>query len=229
MRQLLPDPVDPIDPVVVYGDQPEARGRPAVRVNMIASVDGATTVAGLSGGLGGPADTRVFSVLRSLADAVLVAAGTARAEAYGPSPILIAVVSRSCVLDWQAPFFTAASVRPIVVTVADAPADNRDRAAEVADVVIAGEHSVDMRRALDALGERAVGSVLVEGGPSLNGQLAAAGLVDELCLSLAPALVGGDSKRILSGPVLDVPARFELRSVCEEDGYLFLRYRSSTS
>jgi riboflavin biosynthesis pyrimidine reductase len=228
VRQLLPDLVDPIDPVVVYSDLPEARGRPAVRLNMITSVDGATTVAGVSGGLGGPADKRVFSVLRSLADAVLVAAGTARAEAYGPSPVLIAVVSRSCMLDWQAPFFTAASVRPIVVTVADAPSDNRDRAAEVADVVIAGEHSVDMRRAIDALGERGARSVLAEGGPSLNGQLAAAGLLDELCLSVSPGLVGGDSKRILSGPALDVPARCELRSVCEEDGYLFLRYRSAS-
>ena len=228
MRQLLPDLVDPVDPVVVYGDLPEARGRPAVRLNMIASVDGATAVAGVSGGLGGPADKRVFSVLRSLADAVLVAAGTARAEAYGPSPLLIAVVSRSCVLDWQAPFFTAASVRPIVVTVADAPADNRARAAEVADVVIAGEGSVDMRRAVDALGERGARSVLAEGGPTLNGQLAAAGLLDELCLSLSPRLVGGTSKRILSGPALDVPVWCELRSVCEEDGYLFLRYRSSS-
>jgi riboflavin biosynthesis pyrimidine reductase len=226
VRQLLPELVDPVDPVAVYSDLPEARGRPAVRLNMIASVDGATTVAGVSGGLGGPADQRVFAVLRSLADAVLVAAGTARAEGYGPSPLLIAVVSRSCVLDWQAPFFTAAPVRPVVVTVADAPADNRARAAEVADVVIAGAESVDMRRAVDALGERNARSVLAEGGPSLNGQLAAAGLLDELCLSLSPALVGGDSKRILSGPELAVPARCELRSVCEEDGYLFLRYRS---
>lgn len=228
MRQLLPDLVDPIDPVVVYGDLPEAGGRPAVRLNMIASVDGATTVAGLSGGLGGPADKRLFSVLRSLADAVLVAAGTARAEGYGPSSHLIAVVSRSCMLDWQAPFFTAAPVRPIVFTVADAPADNRARAAEVADVVIAGEDRVDMGRAIDVLGERNARSVLAEGGPSLNGQLAAAGLVDELCLSLSPSLVGGDSKRILSGPALDIPAKCDLRSICEEDGYLFLRYRSSS-
>ena len=228
MRQLLPDLVDPVDPVAVYGDLPEARGRPAVRLNMIASIDGATTVGGVSGGLGGPADKRLFSILRSLADAVLVAAGTARAESYGPSTRLVAVVSRSCALDWAAPFFTAATVRPMVVTVAGAPAANRARGAEVADVVIAGEDSVDMRRALDALGERAVRSVLAEGGPSLNGQLAAAGLVDELCLSVSPAVVGGDSKRILSGPALDVAPRCELRSVCEEAGFLFLRYRSSS-
>jgi len=223
----MPELVDPVDPMVVYGDLPVARGRPAVRLNMIASVDGATTVAGLSGGLGGPADKRVFSVLRSLADAVLVAAGTVRAETYGPSPHLIAVVSRSCVLDWRAPFFIEAPVRPIVITVAAAQADDRARAAEVADVVIAGDDSVDMRRAIDALGERDARTVLAEGGPSLNGQLAAAGLIDELCLSLSPALVGGDSQRILSGPTLEMPARCELRSVCEDDGYLFLRYRSS--
>jgi riboflavin biosynthesis pyrimidine reductase len=223
----MPELVDPVDPMVVYGDLPVARGRPAVRLNMIASVDGATTVAGLSGGLGGPGDKRVFSVLRSLADAVLVAAGTVRAETYGPSPHLIAVVSRSCVLDWRAPFFIEAPVRPIVFTVAAAQADNRARAAEVADVVIAGDDSVDMRRAIDALGERDARTVLAEGGPSLNGQLAAAGLIDELCLSVSPGLVGGDSKRILSGPALEMPARCELRSVCEDDGYLFLRYRSS--
>src|SRR5438132_5453314 len=223
----MPELVDPVDPMVVYGDLPVARGRPAVRLNMIASVDGATTVAGLSGGLGGPADKRVFSVLRSLADAVLVAACTVRAQTYGPSPHLIAVVSRSCVLDWRAPFFIEAPVRPIVITVAAAQADDRARAAEVADVVIAGDDSVDMRRAIDALGERDARTVLAEGGPSLNGQLAAAGLIDELCLSLSPALVGGDSKRILSGPTLEMPARCELRSVCEDDGYLFLRYRSS--
>ena len=228
MRQLLPELVDPIDPVDVYGDLPEVRGRPAVRLNMIASVDGATTVGGVSGGLGGPADKRVFSILRSLADAVLVAAGTARAESYGPSTRLIAVVSRSCALDWDAPFFTAASVRPMVVTVSGAPAENRARAAEVADVVIAGEDSVDMRRAVDALGERDVRSVLAEGGPSLNGQLASAGLLDELCLSVSPALIGGDSKRILSGPALAVGPHCALRSVCEEDGYLFLRYRASS-
>ena len=110
---------------------------------------------------------------------------------------------------------------------AAAQADDRARAAEVADVVIAGDDSVDMRRAIDALGERDARTVLAEGGPSLNGQLAAAGLIDELCLSLSPALVGGDSKRILSGPTLEMPARCELRSVCEDDGYLFLRYRSS--
>ncbi|MBA2471912.1 MAG: dihydrofolate reductase family protein, partial [Pseudonocardiales bacterium] len=80
MRQLLPVAADPVDPAVVYADLPVAQGRPSVRLNMIASLDGAATVDGLSGGLGGPADHRVFAALRELADVVLVAAGTVRAE-----------------------------------------------------------------------------------------------------------------------------------------------------
>ena len=84
MRQLAPVAIDPCRPRHVYADLPDVAGRPGVRLNMIASVDGATAVDGVSGGLGGPADRRVFGVLRSLADVVLVAAGTVRAEGYGP-------------------------------------------------------------------------------------------------------------------------------------------------
>src|SRR5919198_5542311 len=148
MRQLLPTPVDPVDPMAVYGDLPVAPGRPVVRMNMIASVDGATTLAGVSGGLGGRADHALFAVLRSLADVVLVAAGTVRAEGYGPSTVPVAVVSRSLRLDWERPFFAAQLARPVVVTVAAAPADARARAAEAADVVVAGEHDVDLAAAL---------------------------------------------------------------------------------
>ena len=116
MRQLIPEPVDPVEPLDVYRDLPVVEGRPAVRLNMIASVDGATAVEGRSGALGGPADRRVFAALRSLADIVLVAAGTVRAEHYGPAALPIAVVSGSLRLDWEAPFFTAATHRPMVVT-----------------------------------------------------------------------------------------------------------------
>src|SRR5262245_66286962 len=81
---LFPDPADPVDPAVVYADHPTAAGRPAVRLNMIVSVDGGTSWNGVSGALGGPADKALFAVLRSLADVVLVASGTMRAEKYGP-------------------------------------------------------------------------------------------------------------------------------------------------
>jgi riboflavin biosynthesis pyrimidine reductase len=226
VRQLLPEPVDPVDAAAVYGDLPDRGDRPSVRLNMIASVDGATTVAGVSGGLGGPADKRVFAAMRSFADAVLVAAGTVRDERYGPASVPIAVLTRSCLLDWDAPFFTAAVSRPIVVTVSAAPPDSRSRAADVADVILAGEDSVDLARAIAALGERGVRHVLAEGGPTLNGQLAAARLLDEICMTVSPMLVGGDSKRILDGRSLTPPAGLALRSVCEEDNFLFLRYRA---
>jgi len=226
VRQLLPTFVDPVDPMAVYADPPVAAGRPGVRFNMIASVDGATAVDGVAGGLGGDADRALFALLRRLADVVLVAAGTVRAEGYGPSPVPIAVVTRSCRLDWDSRFFTAQVARPVVVTVATAPAEARARAAEVADVVVAGERDVDLARALDALGARGWRAVLCEGGPTLNGQLAAAGLLDELCLTLSPCLVGGDAKRLLAGPLLPGPPTLTLASACEEDGFLFLRFRA---
>ena len=243
MRQLFPIAVDPVDADDVYGDLPRANGRPGVRLNMISSVDGATSVKGVSGSLGGPADHEVFAAMRSVTDVVLVAAGTVRAEGYGPADLPavtqdarrrrgqrsvpgIAVVSRTCNLDWRSPFFTAPSVRPTIVTVADAPHDQRSRASEVADVVIAGERDVDLRRAIRELGDRGARSILAEGGPSLNARLAGAGLLDEFCLTLSPSVVGGDAKRIVTGPTLDPTSALELRSVCQDDGYLLLRYRT---
>jgi riboflavin biosynthesis pyrimidine reductase len=243
MRQLFPVALDPVDPHDVYADLPVVDGRPAVRLNMIASVDGATSVDGLSGALGGPADHDVFFAMRSLADFVLVAAGTVRAEGYGPAELApetqdvrrrkgqtpvpaIAVVSRKLDLDWSSPFFTDALVRPMVVTVEAAPDAQLSEAAKVADVVIAGEHDVDLGQALDAIAERGARSVLAEGGPSLNAQLAGAGLLDELCLTLSPSVVGGSAKRIVTGPALDPSSPLYLRSVCEDGGYLFLRYRA---
>ena len=106
----------------------------------------------MSGGLGGRADHALFAVLRSLADVVLVAAGTVRAERYGPSATPIAVVSRSLRLDWDARFFTAPVACPILVTVAQAPPDQLARAAEVADVVIAGDRDVDLATAPPSTG-----------------------------------------------------------------------------
>src|SRR5437763_114376 len=159
---------------------------------MIASLDGASAVSGLSGGLGGPADKAVFAAIRSHADAILVGAGTMRAEGYGPfagGPI--AVVTRSCRLDWSSRFFSEATHRSIVVTVASAAAEERSQAAAVADVVIAGETDVDVRSAVDQLHGRGFAHLLVEGGPQLNGDVVAAGLVDELCLTVSPVLVGG--------------------------------------
>src|SRR4029077_20009941 len=137
-------PCDPVDPATLYGDLPSARTRPVVRLNMIASIDGATAVAGVSGGLGGRADQALFAVLRSQADVVLVAAGTVRAEHFGPLAVPVAVLSRSCRLRWEFALFTRAVSPPIAVTVAEAPALERKKAAGLADVIIAGERDVDL-------------------------------------------------------------------------------------
>jgi riboflavin biosynthesis pyrimidine reductase len=241
VRQLFPSYSDDVDPAAGYGTLPSRSDRPGVRVNMISSVDGATSVGGVSGALGGRADQRLFMVLRSLADVVVVGAGTMRAEGYGPARLSedlqharvgrrqppvppMAVVTRSCTLDWQAPFFTEATVRPVVLTALSAPASRRERAAEVAEVVVAGDEDVDPHRALRELGSRGAKSVLVEGGPSLNAQLAAQGVLDELCLTVSPRLVAGDARRVLNGPVLVPPVAADLLGVYEEDAFLFLRY-----
>ena len=246
MRMLYPDAVDVVDPVAVYADLPRHDLRPGLRLNMIVSVDGGTSWGGVSGGLGGPADKALFSVLRSFADVVLVAAGTMRAEQYGPAqasepvqaarrlrgqaPIpRIAVVSRSCQMDWDTPFFTAAVARPLMITVAAAREADRARAAEVADVVVVGEEDVDLTAALDELGARGASNVLAEGGPTLNGALARVGLLDELCVTLSPNLASGDAKRIISGSTLDQLEALRIVSICEEDNYLFLRYRPTGS
>ena len=121
--------------------------------------------------------------------------------------------------------FRSAEQRPIIITAASAALDDRARAAEVADVITAGDDGVDLARALHALAERGHENVLAEGGPGIAAQLAGADLLDELCLTVSPLLAGGDAKRILDGGLLRPPAHFELHHVLESDGFLFLRYR----
>lgn len=242
VRQLFPYAVDDIDPLVVYGDVPVAAGRPAVRLNMIVSVDGGTAWNGVSGALGGPADKHVFAAMRSVADMILVASGTMRAEHYGPTVLApdvqaarrargqvpvppIAVVSRRCQFDFESPFFRDATARPIVVTVTNADAEGVARAREVAQVVIAGTDDVDLHRVVAELAALGATSVLAEGGPTLNGALAQAGLLDEVCVTLAPLLASGDAKRLIAGARLAQLERLQVRSILEEDSYLFLRYR----
>ena len=173
MRQLHPRPAELVDLEAEYPClAPLGPFRPSVRVNMIASVDGATAVNGRSGTLGGAADKTVFATLRAAADVVLVGANTMRAERYGPArldPALqsrraargqtpvpaIAVLTASCQFDWDSAFFTDAAVRPVILTVENAAATDRGRAARVADVIIAGEHHVAPGAAMAALARAA--------------------------------------------------------------------------
>ena len=239
---LFPNAVDDVDPAAAYADLPPAPGRPSLRLNMIVSVDGGTSWNGVSGALGGRADKALFATLRSLTDLVLVASGTMRAENYGPvviAPALqeerrargqepvpaIAVVSSSCRFDWSTPFFTEATKRPYIVTVSSADASLREQAAEVAEVIIAGDETVDLTRAVAELGTHGPNHILAEGGPTLNGELARARLLDELCVTLSPRLASGDAKRLIAGSTLAELEVLRLHAICEQDDYLFLRYR----
>jgi riboflavin biosynthesis pyrimidine reductase len=210
-------------------------GAPWLRANMVASADGAAWRAGRSGALGGEADRRLLSVLRALADVVVVGAGTVRVEGYGPvrrgpswgdlrdgrppTPPL-AIVSRSLDLDFDGPLF--AEAHTIVITCTAAPQDRMAVCRKVADVIVAGEDAVDVGTALDSLAERGYARLLTEGGPTLLAEFASAGRLDELCLTLSPQLVGGDAARIVNGPGLATNLR--LGHALMDDDFLFLRY-----
>jgi riboflavin biosynthesis pyrimidine reductase len=211
-----------------------------LRANMVASADGAGSFEGLSGGLSSAADRRLFGLLRALCDVVLVGAGTARKEGYRPArrrPGLaglragrtqtppIALVSRALDLDLGATLFTDAppDARTIVITCAASPAGQRDEAARVADVIVAGEGAVDLELALGALRERGLGRVLCEGGPQLLGYLTGAGLLDDLCLTVSPLLAGPGATRIIAGEPF-ASLRLTLGHVLHDDGFLFCRY-----
>jgi riboflavin-specific deaminase-like protein len=240
VRRLLPEPaelaeLDDAGLVEAYRLPP---GR-SLRVNFVVSLDGAITVAGRSGGLGTPGDKRIFDLLRALTDAVLVGSGTASAEGYGPitadSPVgrlraelgrpptaPVVVVSRRASVPPDGRL-TAAPSPTICVTCEAADADRRAAlAAGGVTVLVCGEDDVDLPLALDRLAERGLEQVLCEGGPQLLRAALTAGVVDELDLSIAPALVGGEA-RLLDGSLPD-PARLGLRQLLEEDGMLFTRY-----
>ncbi len=133
------------------------------------------------------------------------------------------MITRSANLDWTTPFFTEAEVPPIVITV-EGSRDAVRHASVPVDVVIAGADEVDLNVALDELTRRGYGDVLVEGGPTINAELAARQALDEICVTLAPTLVAGPSNRVLAGPALTSPTALQLASVITADGYLFVRY-----
>ena len=217
------------------------RGAPRLRMNFVSSADGAVVLQGRSGTLGGATDRLLMQVLRTLADVILVGAGTVRVEGYGgtavsesdaawrvarglpPQPGL-AVVSRALDLEPGHPFFAEAVVRPVVVTCADSPAGRREELAEVADVLVCGEETVDLTAMRAAFADRGWTQTLCEGGPHLFGALLDAGLVDEVCLTLAPRFVGGAARRIVQGAA-EADRRFALAgALSDDDGFVFLRY-----
>ncbi|WP_351222166.1 pyrimidine reductase family protein [Streptomyces sp. NPDC002133] len=215
-----------------------------LRANMVSSLDGAAQHEGRSQPLSSDMDMQIFGTLRALADVVVVGAETVRQEGYrparardafaarraaagqGPAPA-IAVVSASLDLDFTLPLFTSPLVPTLVLTGAAASPDRLAAAGKAgAEVVIAGDgRGVDPARAVRALADRGLRRLLTEGGPRMLGQFIAAGVLDELCLTVSPTLTAGDAQRIAGGPSREVPERFVLASLLEEAGFLFTRYR----
>ncbi len=213
-------------------------------LNMVASVDGAIAIDGLSGGLGGPGDTQTFRAIRASCDWILVAAGTARAERYRvprPAPDVtevrvatgrsraarLAVVTASVELDPSLPMFAVQEPDdelPLIITGATPPQDRVARLAGMAEFVHLDAERPSPRMVIKELHSRGASVVLAEGGPTWNGQLAEAGLIDELCLTISPHLVGGTSPGIIGHSPVSHVSGLTLERVLEHGSALFVRY-----
>ena len=199
---------------------------PWLRVNMVSTVDGsATGGSGLTGSINNPADKRVFHLLRRLADAIVVGAGTARAEGYRPADRPIVLVSRRA--DVPETLRGAEPGRVLMATVAHAEHLDAARAAlGEENVLVLGSHRVDLAELRSRLVARGWTQLLSEGGPHLLRDLVDQGVADELDATFVPRLVAGLHPRIADGPPLDVP--LDLRLLLEEDGTLLGRWLIGT-
>ncbi len=211
-------------------------GRPRVVAVMIASVDGRATVQGRSGPLGHPEDRRLLRGLRAEADAVLAGTATLAAERYArlldpdqraareragraPHPV-VTTVSRSGRVPWDVPVFAEAGVPCQVYTGAGAAAPDG-----VVETEVEVLQPLELRAVLEHLRrERGVAAVACEGGPRLLRALVAEDCVDDLLLTVAPLLVGGDGPVSLEGQELAPPAGLGLRAVHRAGEHLFLHY-----
>jgi riboflavin-specific deaminase-like protein len=244
MRQLFPrDDAPDAEP---YADLrfPERADRPWVAVNMVTTVDGAAAIDGSARGIGSRTDRRVMRLVRAAADALLVGAGTLRADRVDPrvpddlaarraarglppQPLAVALSGRLD-LDPGHPFFRHGPEGALVLTSEAAPAARARAFDGRATVVRLGRAAVDLPAALGYLrAERGVRALLVEGGPRVNGALLAAGLLDEVFWTVAPALAGGSGLAMLrtGGLPERIEARLDLLSLWEHEGELFARYR----
>lgn len=213
-------------------------GRPFITANMIAGLDGRASVEGGSTGLGGATDSELLLGLRTRFDAVLIGAGTLRAERYGPiirdpairdrreaaglEPCPVAVVmTRSGDLPFDCGLFTEGIGRVVIFSdgIGDPPVSSTS--VEVVDQ----EGDESLTAAIGRLHEEGIRSILCEGGPHILGELISEGLLDELFLTFSPIITGEpDAPRVVEG-MTGGPAGFELIDLLTADGDMFTRYR----
>ena len=200
--------------VYAVASRPRPHDRPWVGICMVASIDGSAALAGTSGGLSSSTDALVLRTLREAADVIVVGAGTVRTEGYGPPRKpgqRVGVVTSRGIVDASSPLF--ASGAGFVITTHEAPDPG-------VDTLRAGRGRVDLAEAIARLD---ADFVQAEGGPTLNAALLEQGLVDEVNLTVSPALVGGSGPRLTTGSP-EGKQRMGLASVCDDDGFVFLRY-----
>jgi riboflavin-specific deaminase-like protein len=240
-RALLPEPA-PIPDRAALENLYVLPHRRHLRLNFVTSLDGAIEIAGTSEALGGPLDRDSFMAMRAVSDVILAGAGTVRAENYGPAKLKadaqarraergqetaprLAVITASGDLDPAAKLFKEEGGSPVIVLTTSAAARAHPELASVSEVVECGEMDVDLKRAVEILDERGLSRILCEGGPRLSRQLIAAGLVDELCLTISPILAGPGPRRLAEVWPVANPGRLELLALLEGDGLLVARYR----
>jgi riboflavin-specific deaminase-like protein len=212
--------------------------RPYLILNFATTLDGRAAIQGRSGPIGSATDTEMLQRLRTRVGAVMIGAGTMRAERYGRivsdpdfrayreasdldhDPLAV-IISNRLELPWDAGLFTDGGGQVVVFTASDQ--EPPETATPV--TVIRHPDSVELDQALGwLLTERGIKSVLCEGGPTLHGRLREGGLADELFLTIAPKLAGGEGPRILEGALPDID-QVELAWLLESEGELFARYR----
>jgi riboflavin biosynthesis pyrimidine reductase len=232
------------------GELPQLYGYPEdhdgvwVRSNFITSLDGGATADGTTSAMGGPGDKFIFNLLRELADVILIGAGTVRIENYSGAQVNVAqrqrrqarnqsevpplaIVTKGGALDRNLGVFTRTEVPPLVLTSGAAAAETKHRLGGLAEVIACSGDDpgrVDEAVALAQLAARGMTRVLTEGGPMLHGSFIDRGLLDELCLTIAPFVVGGLARRIATGPG-QVLTRMRCAHMLTDDaGYLYTRY-----
>jgi riboflavin-specific deaminase-like protein len=248
LRRLHPDPGEVTPEEVTsglrFGDLAPP-DRPYLVLNMVETLDGRIAIDGRSGAIGNQADREIFHGLRTQADAVMAGAGTVRSERYGrmtkndelrarrereglaPDALAI-VVSGRLNLPADLPLLQDPGSHVIVLTASDGEPPDVPARVEVLRGEPAPEAGVVIAPLLRRLREEhGVRSILCEGGPALNHGLLREGLVDELFLALSPKLAGGEPLTVVTGMGLKPPLDFELLSVLESEGHLFMRYRRS--
>jgi riboflavin-specific deaminase-like protein len=241
MRRLFPDPgtttvPDQIRELDLISSAPAER--PYLITNFALTLDGKATLHGRSGSIGSDTDTEMLVCLRTRVDAVMIGAGTMRAERYGrpvadpgkrgrrerrglsQDPLLV-IVSGRLDIPWDAPVFADRGARLLIFTTSGTEAP--ETVAEVR--LVRHEGTVDLTAALAYLrGERGIRALLCEGGPRLHAQLLDAGLVDELFVTHAPKLAGGDGPGLAVG-LSELERPLEVAWLLDDDGELFARYR----